>query len=73
LEKIAQYEPSYHVLFPKYNYNDQVYVDENGRACSTNRETRNAYRILLGKIPPGKSRSMWVDNIKMDLKRDGVG
>jgi hypothetical protein len=36
-------------------------------------ETRNAYRILVvkpeGKIPLGRPRSRWVDNIK----RDGMG
>jgi hypothetical protein len=35
-------------------------------------ETRNSYRILLGKPeekrPLGRSRGMWVDNIKMDLR-----
>jgi hypothetical protein len=36
------------------------------------RETRNAYRILVGK-PEGKRllgrpRRRWVDNIKMDLR-----
>jgi hypothetical protein len=30
-------------------YNDQVKEDEMGRACSTNGEKRNAYRILVGK------------------------
>jgi hypothetical protein len=34
-------------------------------------EKRNAYRLLVGKPegkrPLGRSRSMWVDNIKMDL------
>jgi hypothetical protein len=39
-------------------------------------ETRNAYRILVGK-PEGKRplgrprRSRWVDNIKMDLREIG--
>jgi hypothetical protein len=38
---------------------------------------RNAYRILVGK-PEGKRplrrpRRGWVDNIKMDLKRDMMG
>jgi hypothetical protein len=37
-----------------------------GRACSTNGETRNAYRNLLGKPegqrPLGIPRRMWVDN-----------
>ncbi|PNF22964.1 hypothetical protein B7P43_G11390, partial [Cryptotermes secundus] len=38
-------------------------------------ETRNAYRILVGKPegkrPPGKPRRRWVDNIKMDLRDIG--
>jgi hypothetical protein len=40
-------------------------------------EKRNAYRILVGnpegKIPLGRSRRRWMDNIKMDLKRDRMG
>jgi hypothetical protein len=50
-----------------------------GRACSTNEEKRNAYRILGGnpdgKRPLGKPRRRWVYNIKMDLRdvgRDGM-
>jgi hypothetical protein len=35
-------------------------------------ETRNAYRVLMGKPegkrPLGRSRRSWVDNIKMDLR-----
>jgi hypothetical protein len=38
-------------------------------------ETRNAYRILVGKpegkIPLGRPRFRWVDNIKMDLREIG--
>jgi hypothetical protein len=38
-------------------------------------ETRNTYRILVGKPegkrPPGKPRRRWVDNIKMDLREIG--
>jgi hypothetical protein len=38
-------------------------------------ETRNAYRILVGKpegkIPQGRPRRRWVDNIKMDLGEIG--
>jgi hypothetical protein len=43
-----------------------------GRACSTNEEERNVYRILVGK-PEGK-RSLgrtirrWVDNMEMVLR-----
>jgi hypothetical protein len=40
------------------------------------REKRNAYRILLGK-PEGKRplerpRHGWVDNIKIDLRQNGM-
>jgi hypothetical protein len=38
-------------------------------------ETRNAYRILVGKPegkrPLGRQRRRWVDNIKMDLTEIG--
>jgi hypothetical protein len=47
-----------------------------GWECSTNEEKRNAYRILVrkseGKRPLGKPRRRWVDNIKIDLRQDGV-
>jgi hypothetical protein len=43
-----------------------------GRACSTNGEKRNAYRILVGKPegkrPLGKPRHRGMDNIKIDLR-----
>jgi hypothetical protein len=45
-----------------------------GRACSIG-ETRNAYRILVGKpggkSPLGRPRRRWVDNIKIDLRETG--
>jgi hypothetical protein len=48
-----------------------------GGACSTNGEKRNAYRILVGKpevkIPLGRPRCRWGDNIKMDLREVGWG
>jgi hypothetical protein len=38
-------------------------------------ETRNAYKILVGKPEgkrrPGRPRRRWVDNIKMDLGEIG--
>jgi hypothetical protein len=45
-----------------------------GGPCSTNGEKRNAFRLLVGKpegkIPLGRPRRRWVDNI---LERwDGV-
>jgi hypothetical protein len=46
-----------------------------GRACSTNGEKRNAYRISVGKPegkrPLGRPTCRWVDNIKMDLRETG--
>jgi hypothetical protein len=45
-----------------------------GRACSTN-EKKNVCRILVGntkgKIPLGRPRHRYVDNIKMDLREIG--
>jgi hypothetical protein len=42
-----------------------------GEACSTNGEKRNPYRLLVenpyGKIPLGRPRRRWVDNVKMGL------
>jgi hypothetical protein len=39
------------------------------------RETRNVYRLLMGKperkTPLGRPRGRWVDNIKMDLSKLG--
>jgi hypothetical protein len=48
-----------------------------GRACSTNVEKRNSYRILLGKPegkrPLGRLKRRWVGNIKMDVRETGWG
>jgi hypothetical protein len=45
------------------------------RACSTNGEKRNAYRILVGKPegkrPLGRPRRRWVDDIEMVLREIG--
>jgi hypothetical protein len=52
-----------------------VKEDAMDRACSTNGEKKNAYRVLLGKPegkrPLGRPRCRWEDNIKMDLKEIG--
>jgi hypothetical protein len=46
-----------------------------GRACGTNGETRNAYRILVGKLegksPLGRPRRRCVKNIVIDLRDIG--
>jgi hypothetical protein len=46
-----------------------------GRACSTNGENWNAYRILVGKPegkrPLGRPRCRWVANTKIDLREIG--
>jgi hypothetical protein len=44
-----------HNLHSSSNKNNQVKEDEMGRTCSTNREKRNSYRILMGK-PEGKTK-----------------
>jgi hypothetical protein len=48
-----------------------------GRACSTNGEKGNAYRILVGKPkgkrPLGRHRRRWEDNMRMDLREIGWG
>jgi hypothetical protein len=42
-----------------------------GRACNTNGGTRDAYRILVGKLKGKRSLGTWVDIIKMDLREIG--
>jgi hypothetical protein len=48
-----------------------------GRACSTYREGRNAYRIFMGnqsrKRALGRPRHRLQNNIKMDLRGIGWG
>jgi hypothetical protein len=45
------------------------------RACSTNGERRNTYRVFMGKPEGkrllGKQRRRWVDNIKIYLREIG--
>jgi hypothetical protein len=48
-----------------------------GRACSTNGEKRNAYRISVRnperKRPVGRPKRRWEDNIEMDHRQIGWG
>jgi hypothetical protein len=44
-----------------------------GRACRTNEEKSNAYRIFVGKPAGKRPRRRWVDNVKMDLRGVGWG
>jgi hypothetical protein len=65
--------PYFGFLNNKYdNSNDEVKENEMDRACSTNGEKRNAYRIFFGnpewKRPLDRPRHRWLDNIKMDLR-----
>jgi hypothetical protein len=47
------------------------------RACSTQGEKRNTYRLLVGKPegkrPLGRPRRGWVDNIRIDFVEVGCG
>jgi hypothetical protein len=47
-----------------------------GRHVALMGETRNVYRILVGKPegkrPPGRPRRRWVDNIKMEIAWGGM-
>jgi hypothetical protein len=40
-------------------------------------DRRGAYRVLMGRCkgsrPPGRPRSRWKDNIKMDIQSVGLG
>jgi hypothetical protein len=48
-----------------------------GTACSTKRDKINSYRLLPGKPegrrPLGRTRPIWVDNIKIDFEEIGWG
>jgi hypothetical protein len=52
-------------------------MNEIGRACSACGERRGMYKVLVeipeGKIPLGRLRHRWEDNIKMGLQVVGCG
>jgi hypothetical protein len=47
-----------------------------GGTCGTNGKKKNMYKLLVGKpegkIPLGRQRRRWIDNIKMDLLEIGL-
>jgi hypothetical protein len=49
---------------------------ERDRECSTHGERRNVCKMLVGKPerkrPLGSTRLRWVDNIKINLRQDGM-
>jgi len=51
---------------------DQIETNEMGGTCRAYGERRGVYRVLVwkpkGKIPLGRPRRRWEDNIKMDLR-----
>jgi hypothetical protein len=65
-----------HNLYPSPNIIRMI-KSRRMRACSMNGEKRNAYRILVGKPEGGRTlerpRGRWMDDIKVDLKRDRMG
>jgi len=51
--------------------------NEMGRTCSTYRQRRGVYRVLMRKPevkrPLGRLRCRWEDNISIDLQEVGCG
>jgi hypothetical protein len=59
------------VLLTQYGTGHKIEKNEMGGTCGTYGERRNVYRVLVvkpeRKIPFGRPRRRWEDNIKMDL------
>jgi hypothetical protein len=53
-------------------YCGKIEKNEMGGACGTYGEKRGVHRVLVrkpeGKMPLGRPRRIWEDNIKMDLQ-----
>jgi hypothetical protein len=66
-----------HKLYSSPNIIRMIKSRRMGRACSTNGEKRNAYRVLVGKPegkrPLGRHRRKRVDNTKIYLREMGSG
>jgi hypothetical protein len=67
------------ICTPHHTYNscDQIERNEMGGACSTYGESRNVYRILVGKYegkkPVGRPRHRWKNNMKISLEEVRLG
>jgi hypothetical protein len=65
------------LLLTQYCTGDKIEKNEMDRACSTDREERDVYKVLVGrpggKRPLGRPRRRWEDNIRMDLQEVGSG
>jgi hypothetical protein len=65
------------VLLAQYCASDKIEKNEMGGVCSTYGEGRSVYRVSVrkpeGKIPLGRHRHRWEDNIKIDLQEVGCG
>ena len=69
----------FHVLVPLTQYcsGDKLEKNEMGGSCGTYGERRGVCRGLVwkpeGKMPLGRRRRRWEDNIEMDLQEVGCG
>jgi len=64
-------------LLTEYCSFAEIETNEMGGGCSTTRERRGVYRVLVrkpeGKRPLGRARRRWEDNSKRDLREAGLG
>jgi hypothetical protein len=58
-----------------YYYVYEIREDNMGRACNGHGKMRNIYKIVVGKseeeLSLRRSRRIWEDNIRMDLRKIG--
>jgi hypothetical protein len=64
-------------LLTKYRSGNKIEKNVMGGACSAYGERRGVHRVLVrkpeGKIPLGRPRRRWEDNIEMDLEEVECG
>jgi hypothetical protein len=72
MEKITYPGALCFVFLNRYHSGDQVKKTEMGRACSTNGDSRGAYRVLVekpeGRRPLGIKRRKWEKNTQMHFR-----